>query len=145
MDEPEFLRRLNEELSKVFEGPNYERVYAGPWWETPITEANAPEPPRRAWKCAVLQRRPEGGAEHWGHLFVITGSDGARAAVAVAQLPVGHRARFGDPVAFPTGSSVAPYTIVARPIAPGRPPRIVALAKELAARLGPAPPAPTPP
>jgi hypothetical protein len=47
--------------------PAFERVYAGPAWE------NKGPPDVRVWKIAILERRPEGGANHWGHLFVAIG------------------------------------------------------------------------
>ncbi len=52
--------------------PPYERVYTSPAWEVPDATGA-----RRAgvWKLAVLERRPTGGAEHWGHLYVIYGED----------------------------------------------------------------------
>jgi hypothetical protein len=43
-------------------------VYPGPAWESGSPET-------RVWKIAVLRRRLSGGAEHWGHLFVVAGPD----------------------------------------------------------------------
>jgi len=143
MNDQQFLSRLAEELSALLDGPGYEGVYAGPWWETAMGESSGAGPVPKAWKCAVLRRRPEGGAEHWGHLFLISGPDSARATIVVAQLQGTHRARFGEPVSFPTGPAEAPFTIVARPIAAGRDRRIVDLARALALRLAPPAAGPT--
>ncbi|MCI4352843.1 MAG: hypothetical protein L3K14_05580 [Thermoplasmata archaeon] len=46
------------------------RVYTGPAWETPNRDTSLSA---RVWKLAVLERRPEGGAEHWGHMLLVLG------------------------------------------------------------------------
>ena len=50
--------------------PPHEMVYTGPPWEIPSSSAAVTS---TIWKVAVLQRRPIGGAEHWGHLFLLVG------------------------------------------------------------------------
>ncbi|HYK94151.1 MAG TPA: hypothetical protein VEY07_08960 [Thermoplasmata archaeon] len=42
-------------------------VYLSPWWELPEPS----RAPVRGWKRAVLRRNPHGGADHWGHLFLL--------------------------------------------------------------------------
>jgi hypothetical protein len=50
----------------------FEAVYPGPSWpvKTPPGAGHA-----RVWKMAVLERRAGGGAEHWGHVFVVVGEN----------------------------------------------------------------------
>lgn len=48
----------------------FEEVYTGPVWEGPVVESPVHV---RVWKVSILQRRPGGGAEHWGHLFLVEG------------------------------------------------------------------------
>ncbi|MGA7860885.1 MAG: hypothetical protein WCB19_03400 [Thermoplasmata archaeon] len=58
--------------------PPYEAVYTGPVWESasPTGPGSA-----RVWKIAVLERRASGGAEHWGHLFVVLGENASKIAI----------------------------------------------------------------
>ena len=49
---------------------SFEGVYTGPAWESgPPLGGSAV----RVWKLAILRRQPSGGAEHWGHLFIVQG------------------------------------------------------------------------
>ena len=58
-------QRFQEACSQVLNGPAFEGVYLSPLWDLP-----AP-PGIVAWKCSVLRRKAEGGAEPWGHLFLV--------------------------------------------------------------------------
>jgi hypothetical protein len=69
--ESEALRRAMDRA--LFERRG-EGAYASPWWASPV---DGTHPGVRAWKAAVLCRRPEGGAEHWGHVFVVLGPSGS--------------------------------------------------------------------
>lgn len=42
-------------------------VYLSPWWDLPESGRGLV----RGWKRAVLRRNPHGGADHWGHLFLV--------------------------------------------------------------------------
>ncbi len=53
-------------LREVLGRPEFAGVYAGPWWPLPSADGEV-----RGWKRAVLKRRSGGGAEHWGHLFLV--------------------------------------------------------------------------
>lgn|GEM_PF-3383465 len=64
---PEFLLGyLDLAISGVLDYTRYAGLYLGPWWDLP-----APAPNLRGWKRAVLKRRTEFGATHWGHLFLV--------------------------------------------------------------------------
>ena len=65
---PEFLLGYNDlAITGALEYSHNQGVYLSPWWTLP--------PPLRApvrgWKRAVLRRNPHGGADHWGHLFLL--------------------------------------------------------------------------
>ena len=65
-------------------------VYLSPWWELPApARANV-----RGWKRAVLCRNPHGGADHWGHLFLLCHEGVGRAELESEKLAlVGGRER----------------------------------------------------
>ena len=42
-------------------------VYLTPWWDLPSARPER----EHGWKRAVLRRNPHGGADHWGHLFLL--------------------------------------------------------------------------
>lgn len=57
--------RFEEACSEALNDPSFEGVYLSPLWDLP-----AP-PGIVAWKRSVLRRRAGGGAEPWGHLFLV--------------------------------------------------------------------------
>jgi hypothetical protein len=68
----EFWGRVASGLTGM---PPFEAVYTGPAWEMAVPESSVET---KVWKMAVLQRRPPGGAEHWGHLFLLLGSNASK-------------------------------------------------------------------
>ena len=57
--------RFEVACSTVLRDPLFEGVYLSPLWDLPAPEGIL------AWKRSVLRRRPGGGAEPWGHLFLV--------------------------------------------------------------------------
>lgn len=41
-------------------------IYLSPWWDLPSDTEDL-----RGWKRAVLRKDPHGGADHWGHIFLV--------------------------------------------------------------------------
>ncbi len=125
------LDRVDAELRNLLRSDSLPGLYAGPWWPFE-PEPGTPDPPT-GFKCAVLRRRPEGGAEHLGHLFLLR---------AAPPVDLGRRAMVGPdtvPVRVPQWtlpSAHGPLLLLARarPDAGGERP-LERLAAELAARL----------
>ncbi len=61
----EFRERLDRILELAVQESSFDGVYFGPWWE--LSGPGFVD----GWKRAVLRRRPGGGADHWGHLFLV--------------------------------------------------------------------------
>jgi hypothetical protein len=59
-------------LTETAGHPPFEQVYPGPVWESASPTGATPT---GVWKIAVLERRSTGGAEHWGHLFLVVGEN----------------------------------------------------------------------
>lgn len=57
--------RFEGACSAVLREAPFQGVYVSPLWEVPVPEGFA------AWKRSVLRRLEGGGAEHWGHLFLV--------------------------------------------------------------------------
>ncbi len=74
---------FEEARRRVLAGPEFSGVYTSPLWPVP---APADHP---SWKCAVLQRRVEGGAEHWGHLYLVVSPPGVPVEVEEIREPTG--------------------------------------------------------
>jgi hypothetical protein len=72
VDAPALAQQCDTALRAAIRAPQFEGLYAPDWWELPPGA-----PGTLGWKRAVLRRRIEGGAEHWGHLFLLTGPAGA--------------------------------------------------------------------
>jgi hypothetical protein len=63
------LGYLDLAIRGVLEYPRFSALYVGPWWDmSSSVDLDGVE----GWKRAVLRRIPHGGAQHWGHLFLIT-------------------------------------------------------------------------
>ncbi len=77
---PEFLLGyLDLAITGALEYERNQGVYLSPWWELP-------EPlkaPVRGWKRAVLRRNPHGGADHWGHMYLLCHDGVGRAELEV--------------------------------------------------------------
>ncbi|MGI0151779.1 MAG: hypothetical protein ACREC5_07575 [Thermoplasmata archaeon] len=128
----ELLGRVDPIFRKFLGTRGPQGLYAGPWW--PLTgPAGAGRP--LGWKCAVLRRRPTGGAEHWGHLYLVP-------ATAEEPRALAREGGFGSDPAAPELSSWpaaegpdAPRLLArARTIADGNRPLLL-LAGELARAL----------
>ncbi len=57
--------RFEAACSTVLRDPAFAGVYVSPLWDLPAPEGIL------AWKRSVLCRQPGGGAEPWGHLFLV--------------------------------------------------------------------------
>ncbi|HLY77661.1 MAG TPA: hypothetical protein VKT21_07230 [Thermoplasmata archaeon] len=91
--------------------PPYERVYTSPAWEVPdATGARHAD----VWKLAVLERRLTGGAEHWGHLYVIYGKDARALQIRPEGGTTGDRDRPAAE-ALPVSAAGVPLEIRIRP------------------------------
>jgi hypothetical protein len=62
---PDWTRVLERTIGGMIGRPPFVAAYTGPVWESSGPEGT------RMWKIAVLERRPAGGADHWGHLFIV--------------------------------------------------------------------------
>lgn len=84
LPEPDWIALWESAAGATAGRDPFEDVYTGPVWAGPAVEA-----PARAqvWKVSVLERRPGGGAEHWGHLFLVQG-EGHRVVTLEPQSPV---------------------------------------------------------
>jgi hypothetical protein len=71
---PDWIAAWEAALSATAGHSPFEEVYTGPPWDTTASSARAAV---QVWKVAVLRRREEGGAEHWGHLFLLLGPGAA--------------------------------------------------------------------
>ncbi len=60
--------RFEEACSRVLSDPSFQGVYLSPLWDLPAPPGTA------AWKRSVLRRKAGGGAEPWGHLFLVGAS-----------------------------------------------------------------------
>jgi hypothetical protein len=103
----------------------FEGVYTGPVWENPMAKGSETA---HVWKLAVLQRQPSGGAEHWGHLFLVVGTDPSEVSIR----PEGGLA--GDPnrpslESLPRGPG-SPFEIRVRPRSVDTDARLRAFAEE---------------
>lgn len=67
------VQRFAAACAEILRSPTLEGVYVGPLWEIP---SNPPREGVRGWKMSVLRRRLGGGAENWGHLFLIVCTEG---------------------------------------------------------------------
>lgn len=76
LTDDEVERALVEASRAVSADPAFAGVYTGPPW--PILPTGAAG---SGWKLAVLRRRPAGGADHWGHVFLVR--RGAPASVSI--------------------------------------------------------------
>ena len=117
----------------TLEYERYGNVYLSPWWEM----AEVPEG-IRAWKRAVLERRPLRGAEHWGHLYLIV-SD---APVPAGRLSLFHRPTSSNPIperpfearlSLREGRQLA--QLVSRPTGEGRAESLAGFAREVEIRF----------
>ncbi|MFZ1023900.1 MAG: hypothetical protein WAN87_07180 [Thermoplasmata archaeon] len=92
---PDVLRlreRLDGALERSAQAPGFEGVYLGPWWDLPN---DSPRPLLVGWKRAVLRRVAGGGAEHWGHLFLVYSSVGQMAGLEPESDPRLRSPRYG--------------------------------------------------
>ncbi len=65
---PEFLLGyLDLAITGALQYSQNQGVYLTPWWDLPPADRAGV----RGWKRAVLRRNPHGGADHWGHLFLL--------------------------------------------------------------------------
>ncbi|HZY70070.1 MAG TPA: hypothetical protein VFF67_03720 [Thermoplasmata archaeon] len=101
------LGYLDLAITGLLEYAMFQGVYLGPWWE--IGEGELPDG-IQAWKRSVLRRVPQRGAQHWGHIFLVTTRSWAKgevepdsfassigaAELALRQVPL----RLGDPRAM---------------------------------------------
>ncbi|HEV2448898.1 MAG TPA: hypothetical protein VGU43_00605 [Thermoplasmata archaeon] len=71
-------------LERVLATPEMEGVYLSPWWPLESTGAAGEF---AGWKRSILRREPGRGAEHWGHLFLLT-APGARPPTGSAAAPL---------------------------------------------------------
>ncbi|HEY6237782.1 MAG TPA: hypothetical protein VIZ68_01165, partial [Thermoplasmata archaeon] len=60
------LGYLDLALRGALEYERYSGLYFSPWWELADLPAGA-----AGWKRAVLERVPQRGALHWGHLYLV--------------------------------------------------------------------------
>ncbi|MCI4319059.1 MAG: hypothetical protein L3K23_02865 [Thermoplasmata archaeon] len=109
------LGYLDLAIRGVLEYPRFSAVYLGPWWDM---SANVDLDGVEGWKRAVLRRVPHGGAQHWGHLFLIMTRRWAKVEVdperfglpsaAAAQPTTSLQLRAGDPHAVLIGRPSRP-------------------------------------
>jgi hypothetical protein len=126
---------VDRALAAALALPSRAGVYVGPWWDL---ESTGPPNPPRGWKRAILRRRPGGGAEHWGHLFLVVSSDPGDTGIDVATLPLfkdsRSAARTRRTFRLPTRPGVA--WLIARPSTPLGEAPLGELAREIAEALG---------
>ncbi|MFZ0892000.1 MAG: hypothetical protein WB778_02205 [Thermoplasmata archaeon] len=92
---PDALRlreRLDLALERISHLPAFDGVYLGPWWELPSLSHQLG---MVGWKRAVLRRVAGGGAEHWGHLFLLYSAVGQTAGVEPESDPRVRSPRYG--------------------------------------------------
>jgi hypothetical protein len=127
--------RVTQELDRAIARPDRTGVYAGPWWDLAPTGPGAASP---GWKRAILRRWPGGGAEHWGHLFLILSTDPAATSIRVASLPIFDDSRSaGFPRrTFRLPAPVGAAWLIARPSTTMGEVPLGVLAEEMALALG---------
>jgi hypothetical protein len=101
------LGYLDLAIRGVLEYPRFAGVYLGPWWDM---ASHLDTDGIEGWKRSVLQRIPHGGAQHWGHIFLVTTRRWARLNVdpvtlglpspAPSQVTTSVTLRAGDPHAI---------------------------------------------
>lgn len=63
------LGYLDLAITGLLEYPMFQGVYLGPWWE--IGDDRLPDGVE-GWKRSVLRKVPQRGAQHWGHIYLVT-------------------------------------------------------------------------
>lgn len=80
---PEFLLGyLDLAITGALEYGRNQGIYLSPWWALPPPV----RAPVRGWKRAVLRRNPHGGADHWGHFFLLYYDNVGRAELDVEEM-----------------------------------------------------------
>jgi hypothetical protein len=69
------LGYLDLAITGVLDYSKFAGVYLGPWWDLGDLVAMDGV---QVWKRAVLRRIPNAGAQHWGHLYLVTARTYAR-------------------------------------------------------------------
>jgi hypothetical protein len=87
------------------------------------------------WKLAVLRRRPGGGAEHWGHLFVLVDPLGVPSARSLSSSGLfGSAPLEGESREYPFHSVEGAGLVVARARTPGNLVQLARIAEALGVR-----------